>query len=55
MNQLYIAQARELARQMKQARREGMLDTAQKLEQTINILNSYGQRRNSGKTARQTI
>lgn len=52
MNQLYIAQARELARQMKQSRKNGKLDIALKLEQTISILNKYGQSRNSKKTAR---
>ena len=46
MNPLYIAQARELSRQMRQARKSGKMDIALKLEQTISILNSYGQSRN---------
>lgn len=55
MNPVLIAQARELARQMKQARQEGRLDIAKKLEQTISILNRYGQSRNSEKAARPSV
>lgn len=46
MNPKFIAQARLLAKQMKMHRKAGRLDLAKRLEDTISVLNSYGQRRN---------
>lgn len=49
MNPLVLAQVQELARQMKEARRSGELARASKLEQTISVLNSYGQSCKTGR------
>ena len=46
MKPIYIAQARLLAKQMKMHRKAGRLDLAKRIEDTISVLNSYGQRRN---------
>jgi hypothetical protein len=47
MNQAFIAQAKELARQMKQARKSGDIIKASRLEKAIHLLNSYGQSKSS--------
>lgn len=43
MQQMYIQQAKFLAKQMKKYRREGKLALAKQLEETISMLNKVGQ------------